>query len=53
MRIGSPCSSYASAHTSCGKGRATVRVPEPPADWEAWVEEAVELFLLVPQLSIS
>ena len=24
--------------------------PEPPVDWEAWVEVAVELFLLVQQL---
>ena len=39
-------------HTSCGKGCASVRVPEPPADWEAWVEVAVELFLLVQQLPL-
>ena len=40
-------------HTSCGKERASVRVPEPPADWAAWVEEAVVLFLLVHQLHHS
>ena len=39
-------------HTSCGKGCASVRVPEPRSDWEAWVEVAVELFLLVPQLPL-
>ena len=39
-------------HTTCGKGCASVRVPEPPADWEAWVEVAVELFLLVQQLPL-
>ena len=48
MRIGSPCSSYAMY-----KGCASVRVPEPPADWEAWVEVAVKLFVLVQQLLLS
>ena len=38
---------------SCSKRCASVRVPEPPADWEAWVEVAVELFLLVQQLPLS
>ena len=38
--------------SSCGKGCASVRVPEPLADWEAWVEVAVELFLLVQQLPL-
>ena len=41
-----------SVHTSCGKGCASVRVPEPPTDWEAWVEAAVELFLRVQQLPL-
>ena len=40
-------------HTSCGKGCASVRVPDPPADWCAWVEVPVELFLLVQQLPLS
>ena len=53
MRIRSPCSSYAVYTQGCGKGRASVRVPEPPADWEAWVEVAVKLFVLVQQLLLS
>ena len=40
-------------HTSCGKGCAPVRVLEPPADWEAWVEVAVEFFLLFCNNSLS
>ena len=40
-------------NTSCSKGCASGRVPEPPADWEASVEVPVELFLLVQQLPFS
>ena len=37
-------------HTSCGKGCASIRSPELPAYWEAWVEVLVELSLLVRRL---
>ena len=36
--------------TSCGKECASIRSPELPACWEAWVEVVVELSLLVRRL---